>query len=123
MGLLDSIFLGGEIERGKQLDSQIRDLNRQKEEAGVITPGQREAYDAALNTETEEIWRRQVNQDFDSGLQQGYENVTGGIKSAINAPARFLWDSIPWWVWGGLVSFGLWQLGSVRAWIKRLVKV
>lgn len=114
MSFLGDLFIGGEKERGEELDRQIRELNAQKEAKGVITAGQRAAYDAALESESSVIWDKQVNDDFSAGVDEGYQNVTGGIRTAINAPARFLWDSIPWWVWGGLLVFGLWQVGWVR---------
>lgn len=114
MSWLGDLFLGGEKARGEELDQKIRDLNAQKEAKGVITAGQRAAYDAALESESSVIWDRQVNDDFSAGIDEGYQNVTGGIKSAINAPARFLWDSIPWWVWLALVGVAAWQIGWVR---------
>ena len=122
MGFLDSLFIGDEIERGKELDAKIRALNAEKEAKGVLTSGQRQAADAALELESGPVWADQINGDFSAGLDEGYANVTGGIKAAINAPARFLWDSIPWWVLVGAVLFGLWQIGSVRTWAMKLLK-
>lgn len=121
MSWLGDLFIGGEKERGEELDRQIRELNAQKEAKGVITAGQRAAYDAALESESSAIWDKQVNDDFSAGIDEGYQNVTGGIKSAINAPARFIWDAIPLWVWGAALVFGLWQIGRVRRWVSALL--
>ena len=120
MGFLDSIFLGDEIERGKDLDAKIRALNAEKEAKGVLTSGQRQAADDNLAKESGPIWSEQINQDFSDGLDEGFENVTGTIKAGINAPARFLAASIPWWVWVLGLAYVAWQLKGVRSWVKRL---
>lgn len=120
MGFLDSLFIGDEIERGKELDAKIRALNAEKEAKGVLTSGQRQAADAALDLESGPVWSEQINGDFSAGLDQGFDNVTGAIKTTINAPAKFLLASIPWWVWVLALAYGAWQLKGVRAWLKRV---
>lgn len=35
------------------------------------------------------------------GLREGYDGVTGGIRSAVTFPLKFLWDALPWWLWVG----------------------
>lgn len=41
----------------------------------------------------------QVTEAAQQGLAEGYQNVTGAIRSTIAAPFRFIWDSVPWWMW------------------------
>jgi hypothetical protein len=121
MGIISDWFIGDEIKRGQELDRQILELNRQKEAKGVITAGQRRLADENLLKEDAELWTSQINRDFDAGLQEGYVNVTGGIKAAINAPARFLWDSIPLWVWVLGIGWIAWQVGPVNRWLRKVL--
>jgi len=63
---------------------------------------------------------QQINSDFNEGASEGYDNVTGGIRSAINFPLRFIWDALPWWVWVGGAGALFWYLGGA-VWIRRKV--
>ena len=60
----------------------------------------------------------QVSESFNEGLSEGYENVTGTIRSGINWPLKFLWDALPWWVWLGGLGAVFWYLGG-GVWIRR----
>lgn len=112
MSWLDSIFLGDEVERGRELDAKIRDLNQAKYERGVLTADQRDAADANLARESAEVHSQQIYEDFTGGLNEGYQNVTGGIRSTLAAPFNFAFASIPWQLWlAGLVALA-WYLGA-----------
>lgn len=121
MGFLDNLLLGDEIERGKELDAKIRALNAKKEAQGFLTSGQRQAADDNLAKESGPVWEEQINQDFSAGLDEGYANVTGAIKTGINAPAKFLAASIPWWVWVLVLGYAAFQLKVTRSWLKRIM--
>lgn len=55
----------------------------------------------------------QVTEAAQQGLAEGYGNVTGAIRSTIAAPFRFVWDSVPWWIWVmGLVGLFFYFGGS-----------
>jgi hypothetical protein len=62
--------------------------------------------------------RSQIDDAFREGLADGYDNVTGAIRAGINAPARFLWDAIPGWVWLAAIAVALWQLGWLQKWLR-----
>lgn len=54
----------------------------------------------------------EVNGAFKEGLDEGYDNVTGAIKTTLAAPFKFAFASIPWhfYLVGGLVLF--WYMGG-----------
>lgn len=85
----------------------------------------------AANQQYEEVNQRlmeshidvesEVGQAFDEGLQEGYDNITGGIKKTLKAPFQFAWASIPWQVWllGAVLLFV--YVGGVP-WALRMLK-
>jgi hypothetical protein len=62
----------------------------------------------------------EVGDAFNEGLSEGYDNVTGGIRAAVNFPLKFIWDALPWWVWVGGAGALFWYLGGA-VWIRRKV--
>lgn len=111
MSWLDSIFLGDELERGTELDAKIRALNQAKFEKGVLDAGQLEKANANLEKESAAVHSAQIGEDFSAGLSEGYDNVTGAIKTTLSAPFKFAWDSIPWQLLVVGLLAGAWYLG------------
>jgi hypothetical protein len=113
--ILDKIYgIDAETTRGQALDSAMDAQNRSLVDQGIWSQAD---YDRYLNNSAAQranTYSGQEQAAFNEGLAEGYDNVTGGIKAAINFPGKFLWDSIPWWVWlGGLVAV-LWWLGLIK---------
>lgn len=77
--------------------------------------GQVNANEAAASVGTVE---EQINADFNAGLSDGYNNVTGAIRTGLNWPLKFIWDALPWWVWVGGAGALFWYLGGA-VWIRR----
>lgn len=57
---------------------------------------------------------RELTAAGQEGLAEGYANVTGTIRAGINAPFRFLWDSVPGWVWLAALVAGFFYLGGAN---------
>lgn len=112
MSFLGDIFLGDEIARGKKLDAELKRFNAQKVQAGTMTQEEADARDARLESETAAVWDAQINNDWNQGLDQGYENVTGGIKKTLAAPFNFAFASIPWQLWLAAAVALAWYLGA-----------
>lgn len=99
-------------------DGRLRDLNESARASGL--------YDLATYEQASANWYaghikdagEQVNQAFADGARQGFDNVTGLIKDGINAPVKwslkFIWQSLPWWVWLGLIAAVLWYFGILQ---------
>lgn len=122
MSWLDSVFLGDEVERGNELDAKIRALNQAKFEKGVLSAGQLEKANANLAKESAAVHSQQLSEDFNLGLEEGYENVTGGIKAAVASPFRFAWDSLPWQLLLVGLLWGAWYLGLFNGLKNRFAK-
>lgn len=115
MSWLDRIFLPqSEVDRGLELDAKNRALTQKKYEAGLLSAGQRDLADKHYDETSALLYDGQISESFDEGLAQGYQNVTGAIKTTLAAPFKFTWASIPWQLWlaGGLAL--VWYMGGFR---------
>lgn len=65
---------------------------------------------------------QQLTQAAREGVAEGYTNVTGAIRSTIAAPFKFVWDSMPWWVWAGAVVGAFFYFGGGAIIRKQLTK-
>lgn len=82
--------------RGEALDARLAELNANRRATygeDWFNRAENNRLGGFVNVE------EQVDQAAQEGLAEGYQNVTGGISSAINAPFRFIWDSVPKWLW------------------------
>lgn len=106
------------------LDAQRGQLNQstyariqsqQGQEAADRWLGQVQTNDARANNGTVE---EQINDAFNEGASEGYQNVTGAIRTGINWPMKFIWDALPLWVWIGAAGALFWYLGG-GVWIRK----
>lgn len=98
-------------------DARLAELN-QAAASRYGTDWLREAENNRLNSRLQV--EDAVQADFNSGLSDGYNNVTGAIKDTVNFPLKFLWDALPWWAWlaaaGGVFLYlggGVWLKGRL----------
>lgn len=137
MGWFQKLIYGIDLEeeqrRGDELDRQLREMNerdygpggriyerieaeRGTEEADAVYDQVRDNLNEGLTGDVE----AQVDDAFREGLEEGYENVTGGISNTLAAPFRFTFASIPWQLWiAAAVALFLYMGGGV--WLKGLI--
>ena len=84
-------------EAGRKADEWNRARNKELVDAGIWNPEQYRASEERFENQTPAA--EQMQEAWTEGYQEGFDNVTGTIKDALNAPARFAWASIPWWIW------------------------
>ena len=104
-------------------DAQLYALNQAAKNSGQ--------FDQATYDQAQANWYRghitdagaDVATAFNVGLAEGFDNVTGTIKAGINLPVKwslkFIWDSLPWWIWLGLLAGVLWYFGLLQKLVRK----
>ena len=105
------VHLEEEQKRGDALDAQAADMNAEKLRTGQWDYGTYETATANWAKSKIDVVG-EVDAAFKEGLDEGYANVTGAIKSTLKAPFQFGWDIIPWQLWVVALGFGFFYLGG-----------
>lgn len=120
MSLFSRWILGVDVEaeqaKSDSLDAQLRELNAEAERRGVITPEQRRASDARI--ESAAPVSDQIGSEFSAGWREGADNVSDAFTGVISGTGRVVGDAVaaplwgvvrglPWWAWVGLTAWGL----------------
>lgn len=116
---LGYIFVSdAEIERGRKLDSQLEQLNREAFEAGVWS---QDEYDQVLGHQaTSAIDYELTNPEtspwggFKEGFAEGASNVQESIRKGLSVPINWTLGAIPWQIWLILFLVVAWKLGWLR---------
>ena len=119
MSFLTAIFAPGEQERGDELDRRRLELDRQALERGRITQQEYARREAQVAEQRVDVGA-ELNASFKEGAQEGYQNVTGGLRAALAAPFKFIFDALPWQAFVALaVALFLYLGGGV--WLKGII--
>ncbi len=145
MGWIQKLFLGVDLDeeqqRSDELDAAIarenqKDYAAPQRDGGFIGPMQPNIYEqiqerrgtAAADATYAGVLEREsqsridvrdeVGDAFYEGLQEGYENTTGGIRSALAAPFNFAWKALPWQLIVAAAVFAFFYFGG-GPWLKR----
>ena len=120
---LYGIDLEEEQRRADELERQRQEMNKGYEPGGDIYERIKQQRGAAAADDAySQVLAQDQNQDinvekevdeaFWEGWDEGYENITGGVRETIRAPFTFAWDSIPWQLWAGGLVFLLYYMGG-----------
>lgn len=105
-----------------EVERRLHEMNVQRLEEGFWDEDDYALAEGHLRVDHSSTYFQQVVDEADAGLEEGWNNVTSGIRDTINAPARFLWDSIPWWVWLLGIAALAWYLGLFSLLQRRIAK-
>lgn len=109
--LIYGVDLEAEQKRSDDLDAKIKAENEHDYGPGgpIYNQTVQDRGVAAANQQWEEVQARQkanqidvqaeVDDAFNTGLKEGYDNVTGGIKDTLAAPFKFTFAALPWQIW------------------------
>lgn len=126
MSFLSRLFLGVDLDeeqrRSNALDAELAALNAARLQARLTDEDPDNDDDAlALDAEYRANLARDTSafdldvddavfSEFRSGLADGFDNVTGAIRTSLDVPRRFLFASIPWYFWLAAALFAWWYL-------------
>jgi hypothetical protein len=138
MGWFSKIFYGVDLDeerkRSDELDAMIAAENEKDYGPGGVVYNKtvEEKGITAANQQWEEVQARQaaddhpdiekeVNDAFYEGLEEGFENTTGAIKSTLAAPFKFTFAALPWQVLVGAAVLLFFYMGGGR-WLRNILK-
>lgn len=99
-------------------EARRQELNQRDLSSGLLDAPTWSTYQSNTAKMNEQLgYESAVQKEFNAGFQTGVNNVTGTISGIIEAPANFVWKSIPLWVWVGAALWILWELGWLKKWV------
>ena len=103
---LDSLFLGTDLSaeqaRSDAADAKLAELNAKSVAAGYMSQDAYNTYQANISRDTSSTGMQvetSVNQEFQAGLKDGLNNVTGTINGTLSGIVGSIWKAIPLSVW------------------------
>jgi hypothetical protein len=114
---------GGEIARGRELDSALTEENRRDFESGRWNESTYSlASTNASRGSTEEIFRNPDSnpwEGFKAGAAEGLAGMQNAVKTTASGILGGALGFIPWWIWLGGIAYLVWRLGLLGKVLKK----
>jgi hypothetical protein len=120
------VFAGGyDGKNPDESQTATEELNRRREAMGRQTSQESAEIEGRVYGDRDE-WDSQVGEAFREGAEEGAQDIQSGIRTAINAPAAWVWGAIPGWLkivaFLGIVGAALWYTGAYTQFRNRWAK-
>ena len=106
-----------EQRRSDDADRRLREMNLADLQRGTWSDEEFYARDARITAGALDV-KADYSAAFKEGLDEGYQNTTGAIRTTLASPFNFAFASIPWQVWLALGVFVAWKTGLLRKMLK-----